>query len=175
MKRVVLGAALALAIPGGVAEAKSPTKTHRHAYERAYHRVVARYGHRAPGRNIDKHGLRHGALTDARLVRSTRTLRSMVATGSHGTAQHPVWTAGVPAQLDALAQCVKAHESGGDPQAVNGQYEGEGQWSPSAWAAMGGTKYAPTPLQASGAQQDAVLASESDATLEDQQGQYDGC
>lgn len=175
MRRVVLGAAMAaLAIPAS-AEAKAPTKPHRHAYERAYRRVVAHYGHRAPGRNIDKAGLRHGALTDRRLVRSTRVLRNMVSVGQHGTPQSPSWTAGAPAQLDALAQCVEDHESGGDPGAVNGQYEGIGQWSPDAWAAMGGLQYASSPLGASKAQQEAVLGSESDATLADQQGQYDGC
>lgn len=74
-----------------------------------------------------------------------------------------------------LAGCIIQHESGGNPQATNGQYQGLGQWSPSAWSADGGTRYAPTPSGASAAQQQAVLSSEGAAGMEQQQGQYDGC
>ena len=74
-----------------------------------------------------------------------------------------------------LAGCIIQHESGGDPQATNGQYEGLGQWSPEAWAEDGGTQYAPSPLGASAAQQEAVLSSEGAGGMQQQQGQYDGC
>ena len=74
-----------------------------------------------------------------------------------------------------LAGCIIQHESGGDPQATNGQYEGLGQWSPAAWAQDGGTQYAPSPLGASAAQQEAVLSSEGAGGMQQQQGQYDGC
>jgi Transglycosylase-like domain len=71
--------------------------------------------------------------------------------------------------------CIIQHESGGNPQATNGQYEGLGQWSPAAWAEDGGTQYAPSPLGASAAEQEAVLNSEGAAGMQQQQGQYDGC
>jgi Transglycosylase-like domain len=74
-----------------------------------------------------------------------------------------------------LAGCIIQHESGGNPQARNGQYEGLGQWSPAAWAQDGGTRYAPSPSGASAAQQEAVLDSEGAAGMRQQQGQYDGC
>jgi hypothetical protein len=74
-----------------------------------------------------------------------------------------------------LEACIIQHESGGNPQARNGQYEGLGQWSPAAWAQDGGTQYAPSPLGASAAQQEAVLRSEGGAGMRQQQGQYDGC
>jgi hypothetical protein len=74
-----------------------------------------------------------------------------------------------------LASCIIQHESGGNPQATNGQYQGLGQWSPAAWAQDGGTRYAPSPAGASAAQQVAVLNSEGAAGMQQQQGQYDGC
>jgi hypothetical protein len=88
-----------------------------------------------------------------------------VAKAAHS--QHP--------SSSGLAACIIQHESGGNPQARNGQYEGLGQWSPAAWAQDGGTRYAPTPLGASAAQQEAVLNSEGAAGMRQQQGQYDGC
>lgn len=182
MRRVVLGAAMALVIPA-TADAKAPTTQHRHAYERAYRQVAVRLGTRAPGRNIDRYGLSHGALTDARLVRSTGVLRRMLApapaaalsTPSIPSSSSVIAAAGGSSSMDGLAQCVERAESGGDATATNGQYHGVGQWSPSAWAQDGGTRYGPDPLDATKAQQEAVLGSESDATLEQQQGQYDGC
>jgi hypothetical protein len=58
---------------------------------------------------------------------------------------------------------------------TNGQYHGIGQWSPSSWATYGGTKYAADPVNATYEQQLRVLASEGDAGMSNQQGQYDGC
>jgi hypothetical protein len=77
--------------------------------------------------------------------------------------------------IGGLAGCIIQHESGGNPQARNGQYQGLGQWSPAAWAQDGGTRYASSPLGASAAQQEAVLNSEGAAGMRQQQGQYDGC
>ena len=77
--------------------------------------------------------------------------------------------------IGGLAGCIIQHESGGNPHARNGQYEGLGQWSPAAWAQDGGTRYAPSPSGASAAQQLAVLNSEGAAGMRQQQGQYDGC
>lgn len=75
----------------------------------------------------------------------------------------------------ALEACIIEHESGGDPQAVNGVYEGIGQWEQPRWESDGGLRYAATPLGASFAQQERVLAGEGEAGMIEQQGQYDGC
>ncbi len=77
--------------------------------------------------------------------------------------------------MGSLEACIIQHESGGNPQAVNGQYEGIGQWSPESWSSNGGTRYASTPLGASYAQQEAVLRGEGEAGMIREQAQYDGC
>lgn len=77
--------------------------------------------------------------------------------------------------MSSLEACIIQKESGGDPHAVNGQYEGIGQWEPEAWKHDGGLQYAPTPGEASYAEQEAVLRGEGEAGMIDQQGQYDGC
>lgn len=74
----------------------------------------------------------------------------------------------------ALARCIIERESGGNPQAVNGQYEGIAQWSPSSWIGGGGGRFAPTPLGATYAEQVIIL----NDMLPAQAGQwtpYDGC
>ncbi len=79
------------------------------------------------------------------------------------------------APATALASCIIQRESGGDPHAVNGQYEGIAQWSPSSWAGGGGLRYASTPLGASYGQQVRVL---NYMLAHGQAGQwrpYDGC
>lgn len=76
--------------------------------------------------------------------------------------------------VSALARCIIQRESGGDPQAVNGQYEGIAQWSPSSWLGGGGGRFAPTPLGATYSEQVQIL----NAMLPAQAGQwtpYDGC
>ena len=73
-----------------------------------------------------------------------------------------------------LASCIIQRESGGNPQAVNGQYTGLAQWSPSSWAGGGGTRYSSTPLGASYSEQVTVL----NDMLPSQASQwtpYDGC
>jgi hypothetical protein len=90
--------------------------------------------------------------------------------------RHPVVAVEAAAPgLSGHAQCIIQHESGGNSQAVNGQYEGIGQWSPDAWAEDGGHRFASTPLGASLAEQEIVLMGEGDARMSQQQGQYDGC
>jgi len=72
-------------------------------------------------------------------------------------------TAPPPAQVasstpaSGLAVCIIHAESGGNSQAVNGQYEGIAQWSPSSWAGGGGLRFASTPLGASYSEQVIVL------------------
>ncbi len=79
--------------------------------------------------------------------------------------------------MSAHEACIIRNESGGNPQDVspNGVYKGIGQWQQSTWEEDHGTRYAPSPLDATYAEQEAVLRSEGDAGMSEQQGQYDGC
>jgi hypothetical protein len=77
--------------------------------------------------------------------------------------------------ISAHAACIIRKESGGDPKQVTGIYSGIGQWEQSRWESDGGLRYAPTPTQATYAQQVKVLVGEGDAGMSQQQGQYDGC
>lgn len=77
--------------------------------------------------------------------------------------------------MSAHEACIIQKESGGDPNAVSGKYSGIGQWEQSRWESDGGLRYAPTPTQASYAEQEKVLRGEGDAGMSQQQGQYDGC
>ena len=74
-----------------------------------------------------------------------------------------------------LASCIMYREATDNPEAVNGQYEGLGQWDATAWAEDGGLRYASTPLGASYSEQVAVLNNEGTAGMEQQQAQWDGC
>jgi hypothetical protein len=74
-----------------------------------------------------------------------------------------------------LEACIIQHESGGDPKAVNGIYEGIGQWEHSRWISDGGGRYAESPLGATYAEQEIILRGEGEAGMIEQQGQYDGC
>jgi hypothetical protein len=77
--------------------------------------------------------------------------------------------------MSALEACIIREESGGDPTAVNGQYEGIGQWSPSSWDQWSQGRYGNTPLDASYVEQEKVLRSEGEAGMIREQGVYDGC
>ncbi len=77
--------------------------------------------------------------------------------------------------MSSLEACIISHESGGDPNATNGQFEGIGQWEPSRWASDGGTRFSSTPLGASYAEQEIILRGEGETGMREQQGQYDGC
>jgi hypothetical protein len=112
------------------------------------------------------------AAAAAQAAQSQRQL-STPAESSQSQTQSQPSTSG--ASSSGVEGCIIQHESGGNPQATNGQYQGLGQWSPAAWAADGGTRYAPSPSGASAAQQEAVLSNEGAAGMEQQQGQYDGC
>lgn len=79
------------------------------------------------------------------------------------------------ASMSALEACIIRNESGGDPNAVNGQYKGIGQWSPWSWSHYSHGKYGPSPLDATYAEQEKVLRGEGEAGMIEQQGQYDGC
>lgn len=156
------------------------TPRHRGVYLYVRERVVRRLGARAAGRDIVRDGTRRGRKsTDRAVVRSTHVLERMLHPSRTTTsAGVPVATVDAPATTttgDGMEQCVISHESGGDPSAVNGQYSGIGQWSATQWAADGGDRYGSSPLDASYSEQEQILASEGDAGMEQQQGQYDGC
>lgn len=153
--------------------------SHVRAYNQAYHAVASKFGHRAPGRQILRWGFAPGRpATDAEVVASLAVLQRMLApppAPPTPTSGSSVGTGGSTASSSNLETCVIQHESGGNPNAVSGQYRGIGQWSPYAWAQDGGTQYASSPTGASYAQQKAVLDGEGDKGMRQQQGQYDGC
>jgi hypothetical protein len=127
-----------------------------------------------------RHAHRHAARVAAakaaaQAPRSRQPHRSTEAQGQPSQSQTQPQPTASEVAISGLEACIIERESGGDPEATNGQYEGLGQWSPAAWAEDGGTQYAPTPLGASAAEQEAVLSSEGAAGMEQQQGQYDGC
>lgn len=154
-------------------------------YERAYHAVERQLGHRAPGRDIVRYGLPGGHPADARTVRRSltvlermlhpRTISSTPIVRASAPAVSPTTAPAAAAPSGGLAACIISHESGGNPEAVNGQYGGIGQWSPTAWQQDGGTRYASSPTGASYAEQVAVLDGEGAAGMVQQQGQWDGC
>lgn len=57
-----------------------------------------------------------------------------------------------------VAACIVERESGGNPQATNGQYHGIAQWGHPAWVKDGGLKYSYDPLGATYEQQLLVLS-----------------
>jgi hypothetical protein len=77
--------------------------------------------------------------------------------------------------MSALEACIIRNESGGNPNAVNGQYEGIGQWSPSSWDHWSHGRYGATPLDATYAEQEKVLHGEGASGMIREQGVYDGC
>ena len=79
MKRLTLtaGVMLAVSIPG-VANAKPVTPRHARQYTRVYHRVAAKLGRRAAGRNIVRWGALGHAATDAEVVTSIGVLDRML-------------------------------------------------------------------------------------------------
>jgi Transglycosylase-like domain len=151
---------------------------HAREYRHAYHVARHKFGPGAVGCNlIGKRGSCHHKTSDLQVVHSIKVLHRMIH-----PIQVPESVPSAPASdpvsytsMDSLESCIIFNESHGDPEAVNGQYEGIGQWSPTAWAEDGGTRYASTPLGASYAEQEVVLRSEGDSGMSQQQGQYDGC
>lgn len=184
----VVAVSTASAMPGvrhhTAAVRYSPFQT---KYLKLYWSVVRQHGRRAPGRNIVTRGVASKAdVHDARLhelaksIRQLRRLKAPAPALLARTARLPkqppagVSSAGVAVASSHMA-CIIQHESGGNPKATNGQYHGIGQWSPESWARNGGTKYASDPINATYEQQLLVLASEGDAGMSREQGQYDGC
>lgn len=186
MKRTVMASTLAvLAAPATTLA--SPAHTQAHTYLRLYRQVGQHFGTRAPGRNIVRWGEHQHRATRREISRSIAVLRRMLApppplpaavisttaTFAPAPAAAPVSVAAPPSS--GLAACIISHESGGNFQATNGQYEGGAQFGPSAWAQAGGTQYSPTPLGATAAQQTATLNHALAMGMASQWTTYDGC
>lgn len=80
LKATTLAAAAAgAAIAPQVADSKPPTAQHARQYQRAYRAVARRFGHRAPGRQIVRWGLKGRKATDRDVTRSLAVLHRMLA------------------------------------------------------------------------------------------------
>lgn len=131
--------------------------------------VIKKHGKRAPGRNICRQGVRvdsgvKSATTrqKARYVRALRSLnapRPYLTTTAGSPARPPAGTLTARHAPSGLAACIVQRESSGNPNAVNGEHTGIGQWTQEAWTRHGGTRYAATPLGATYQQQLVVLSS----------------
>lgn len=186
MKKLVSAAAAVPLLVPAAAAAKPVTAQHRRQYLADYHNVRHLFGAQEAGCNLlERKGSCHARATDEAVVRSLGVLSAdlappstpaptVVASPTTTTDPTSVGSSGAASSSGHMA-CIIQHESGGDPNATNGQYGGIGQWSPEAWAQDGGTQYAASPTAASYAQQAQVLASEGDAQMTAQQGNFDGC
>ncbi|MET0604208.1 MAG: transglycosylase family protein [Baekduia sp.] len=175
--RLSLVATLATIVTG-VFATPVPASPLKERYSGLYHAVAKKHGDRAPGRNIRRLGVRyrwhskdrqraHWATRPARereLARSIRQLRLLLnpkpflAVSAGSPFVPPAGTATARYAPTGLAACIVHHESGGDPDAVNGSHTGIAQWDPHAWAKMGGLKFAPSPLGATYQEQLHVLS-----------------
>lgn len=167
MHRIIGGLVGALAVALTTAPASEANVCSKAYTVRAA--VVHKHGKRAPGRNICRFGVKlsNGKVTDATYGQKKRYLFALrrlngtmpyLATRAVAPAQRPAGTLTAAYAPSGLASCIVHHESGGDPTAVNGIYTGIAQWSPEAWARMGGHRYAPSPLGASYQEQLQVLS-----------------
>jgi Transglycosylase-like domain len=161
MKIIVVSAtAISLALPAvAVAKPQPPSRHDAKAYIKAYHAVAARFGHRAPGRDIIRDGLASGRpVTHAVVVRSISVLRRMLSgmpapTSAPITHPQPIYYGGGYSIPGYIVQC----ESGGSWTAVNPSSGAGGAYQilPSSWAAYGGTGL---PENATPAQQSLIAA-----------------
>lgn len=180
MNKIVTGAVLFMALASPLfATADVPSTSHRCVKaEKVREQVVKRHGKRAPGRDIcklgiikkprsergnDLHpGVREPSWEKKRyylnaLRRLNAPLLTYVGVYAGKPLLPPADTMSATRYPTGVAGCIVDHESGGYPGAVNGQYHGIAQWSPEAWARMGGLKYASDPLGATYDEQLTVL------------------
>lgn len=190
MFRKTAVASAALIIVATPALAKAPTRTHRYQYNVAYYKVQHEFGHRAPGCNLLKGYCHDVQMTDASVTKSISVLERMlhpvhivttmyVPASSPSTSSTPVNTGSVAHTSSAssgVVACIINAESSGNPTASNGAYSGLGGWNQTAWQQDGGTRFAPTPTQASYSQQVTVLNNEGSSPQGyGQQTNFDGC
>lgn len=98
-------------------------------------------------------GRHRAATTSSAPKTAVKAVIAGTAFSAAGLAMAPVANAAPDSDWDRLAQC----EAGGNWSINTGNgYQGGLQFSPSTWAAYGGTQYAPTADQASREQQIAV-------------------
>lgn len=146
-------------VPTSLAAGHAAPRQDLRSYERAYQAVAHKFGHRAPGRNIAKWGLRHRQASDADILHSLSVLRRMLSPPpvpvaspmSTSTTTTPVSSG----TTSSLPSCTWAPESGGNWHAVNPTSGAGGMYQilPSTWAANGGTG---SPASASPAEQTQV-------------------
>jgi hypothetical protein len=153
MKRLTLAASLTLAVFVPAAAAKPVSPQHARQYAQLYHKVAAKLGRRAPGRNIVRWGPARGKrVADAQVLASIAVLDRMLApppgvTPAAGTQVNSPVTAVSQAVASAaptassLPACTWQAESGGNPGAVNPTSGAGGYYQimPSTWAAYGGS------------------------------------
>jgi hypothetical protein len=179
LKRLTLvaGITLAVSVPAA-ANAKPVTPGSARHYSHLYQHVAAKFGRRAPGRNIVRWGFAHGRrVSDAQVVTSIGVLERMLAPPPPAPPRPAVVrTAVAPAAESAtpvthtvasvssssvsaaptgssLPACTWQPESGGNPSAVNPSSGAGGYYQimPSTWSAYGG----------SGAPQDAPMSEQT--------------
>lgn len=180
-------AALAALMAFGVsATAEANVSSARQQYVKVRVEVVKQLGHRAPGRDI-RTGLRTSTggvriATRADYRRVTQTLRAMIDPPAYLAVAHvgaprvpPAYAQTASYTPTGTAACIVQRESGGNPTAQNGQYEGIAQWSPEAWSRMGGTQYASHPAAATKQDQLKVLSAGLAKYGKGDWGPYDGC
>lgn len=169
MKRITLLMAVVLAMTGFASSTNAGLRhTALHRYHWCQHKFALQHG-RPCGRNIVLNGWK---LKGRQPRPASRKQVAVWSRRLHSLTHPPAYlsTHGVPprqppggAQSTAYAPtgraaCIVAHESGGNPRAVNGQYRGIAQWSPEAWARHGGRQYASEPTSATKQQQLTVLS-----------------
>lgn len=185
MKRLLAASVCSAAfLYPAVAIASPPTRDHVRQYLRAHAAVRHKYGRRTAGCNlILRRGRCRGSASDQDVEGSLQVLRRMLRppppplreSGGIAVVNTPHGVVATGGPYSGHAACIISHESGGNPQATNGQYAGIGQWSPSSWAHYSHGRYGSSPLNATYSEQLGVLLSEGDAGMSNQQGQYDGC
>jgi len=145
-----------------------------HAAKELRHKVVMRHGAHSAGRDIVKYGVvfvaaDHSEKTRRPKITELRRYKNQLAklirprpymqVGAGPPSQAPAGTQSPAYTPTGLAACIVQTESGGNPQATNGQYHGIAQWDHATWIAHGGGKYANDPLGATKQQQLQVLSS----------------
>jgi hypothetical protein len=142
MKRILYPASIAVlttaaAVPA-VAAAQPTTRSHAHAYERAYHKVAHQLGARVPGRNIIRDGMPDGHRpSDAQTVSSLSVLQRMIAPAATATSDATGDTAGAAGVPACASESGTDYSTGADNTNASSGATGRYQILPSTAAAYG--------------------------------------
>lgn len=99
MKRIILAVALAAVAFPSAAVARQVTPRHAGVYEHLYHHAAAKYGKRAPGRNVLKDGRSDSKpVTDARVLGSIKVLERLLYPPPVVVSQPVVTSTAAPSQ-----------------------------------------------------------------------------